>query len=227
MPKLFGGFGDDPRLQKQSLISKYNAARINLIAVVAFTAINMLTLAFGTGSYFLISANLPYMLTFFGLYMCGMMPDKYYEGAEGIVFLNKSFFAVALVVSILILALIFICWLRSRGGKVSWLKIALGVFILDSVSLFIFGSAGMLMLDVAFHAWIIVALVMGIKAHRQIIELKKSEAIVDCEYTDVTDEQTEDSKSTPEEMLLDSGDAEDTTPNIFTEKKEDKPEENE
>ena len=226
MPKLFGGFGDDPRLQKQSLISKYNAARINLIAVVAFTAINMLTLAFGTGSYFLISANLPYMLTFFGLYMCGMMPDKYYEGAENMTFVNKSFFAVALIISLLILALIFICWLRSRGGKVSWLKIALGVFILDSVSLFIFGSAGMLVLDVAFHAWIIAVLVMGIKAHRQIIELKKSEAIADCEYTDVTDEQTEDSKPTPEEMLLDSGDQDEELNTVVEEKETENTEEN-
>ena len=210
MPNLFGNFVDDPRMQRQALMSKYNAARINLIAVVAFTAINMITLAFGAGSYFLISANLPYMLTFFGMYMCGMMPDKYYEGSEGMVFLNKSFFAVTLTFSILVLALLFLCWFFSRRGKVSWLKTALALFIIDSISMFIFGSAGMLVLDVAFHAWVIVVLVMGIKAHKQIMELKKSESPIEGDFTDITDEMSTDEEDSLEEMLLEEGESDAT-----------------
>ena len=53
MSNLFGNFNDDPRIQRQALASKYSAARSNLLLLVIFSAINLIMMATGTGTYFL------------------------------------------------------------------------------------------------------------------------------------------------------------------------------
>ena len=62
MSKLFGDFNGDPRIQRQALVSKYSAARSNILLMVIFSAINLLMLATGAGTYFLFSASVPYIM---------------------------------------------------------------------------------------------------------------------------------------------------------------------
>ena len=187
---LFGNFYADPRMEKQALISKYNAARLNILAVVIFTAINMVSLATNPGSYFLFSANTPYMLTFFGMFLCGMLPEDYYKDFEGMVYFDKSFFVIMLIISIFVLAFYVLCWFLSKKGKSVWLKIALGLFIADTALMFVFGSAGMLIVDLIFHIWVIAILVSGIKAQKKLSDMPKEDEIIEAEYREITTEDT-------------------------------------
>ncbi len=185
MSGLFGNFSSDPRMQRHALMSKYNAARINLIAVVVFTAINMITLTTNVGSYFLFSANMPYMLTFLGLFLCGMMPENYYEKAEEMVFMDKSLFVVMLVISILILLLYMACWWFSKNGKVAWIRIALGLFVIDTVAMFLLGSAGIFIVDLIFHIWVIGILVSALNAFKKIKALPKDNEMIEADFTEL------------------------------------------
>ncbi len=202
MSGFFGNYNQDPMAQRQALISKYNAARLNLVAVVIFSAINIITLIANTGVYMLFSANMPYVLTFFGLFVCGMLPEAAYKDPSQMVFFDKSFFVFLLVISILILLVYLACWWLSKDGKVRWLKIALGLFMLDSISLLVLGSAGMLILDIAFHAWIIYILISGIKAYSKIKALPKESEPIEAEFTEIcSDEDVENTEALIEEGL--------------------------
>ena len=187
---LFENFSDDPRMQRQALESKYNAARSNLLAVAIFTVINIVMLATNAGGYFLFSANIPYMVTYFGMFLCGMFPDEFYADFEGMFFLNKSVFVVTLIISIVFIAFYFICWLLSKNGKTLWLKIALGLFIADSILMLVLGSAGSMIIDIIFHIWVIVILISGIKAKKQLSALPVEDVMIEVEYTDISDDNT-------------------------------------
>ncbi len=201
--RLNNSFDMDPRMERQALISKYNAARINLLAVVAFTVFNIVTLALGSGSYFLFSANAPYMLTFLGMFLCGMLPEEYYVGMDGMFYLNKSVFVILLALSIIILALYVLCWYFSKNGKVKWLKAALILFSIDTVVMLITGDISAIIFDIIFHIWVIYILVSGIKAHKKIIAMPNGEVAIEAEYTELpTDEPSvADGEAKPTEQV--------------------------
>ena len=57
------------------------------------------------------------------------------------------------------------CWIFSKNNKSGWLIFALVLFSADTLGMFAFqGLALDGILDVAFHIWVIVSLVMGISA---------------------------------------------------------------
>ena len=115
MSSLFGNFTDDPKIQRQALASRYSAARMNLLLFIIFSAVNTVLLAAGTNLYFLFSASIPYLIVKIAKLYCGLLPAEYYgeEYAE-MVFADKSFFAVSIVIAFLVLAIYFICWLFSK-----------------------------------------------------------------------------------------------------------------
>ena len=119
MSNLFGSLPNDSAMQRQVLASKYNTARSNLLMMIIFSAFNLLMLATGSGVYFLFSASVPYVMTDTAMFFCGMYPKELYEGFEGMFFMNKSFFVVMLIISILILAIYLLCWLFSKNNKVA------------------------------------------------------------------------------------------------------------
>ncbi|MBQ8413926.1 MAG: hypothetical protein IJX58_01595 [Clostridia bacterium] len=172
--------------ERQILINKYKNARINLLIIIILTAINMIALATNMDSYFLFSANIPYFITMLGVFFCGMLPKDYYVEMEleGMFFYNKSFFVVMLIIAILILGVYFICWLFSKDGKVLWIKIALGLFIADTVLMLILGSSGSFVLDLVFHIWFIVTLFSGIKAQKALDAMPK-ESVIEGEFTEI------------------------------------------
>ncbi len=190
MAGMFNNMNLDPRMQRQALENKFNAARVNLLAVVAFTAINIVMMATGIGGYFLFSATVPYLITTIAMLFCGMLPEEYYAGPEweGMVFLDKSFFYIALAISLVILALYIVCWFFSKKKPV-WLTVALGLFIVDTVVMFLYyGITLDMLLDIAFHAWVIWILVSGIKAKRDLAKLPAEETVIEAEFTDISDE---------------------------------------
>jgi len=187
---FFKNVGYSDGMQRQALISKYNNARLNLLIVIIFTAVNMALVVANLDTYFLFSANIPYLITLYGAFFCGMFPKEYYveNGLEGMFFFDKSFFVVMLLISVLILAIYFICWLFSKKGKALWLKIALGLFIADTVLMLILGSSGSFIMDLAFHVWVIVILISGIKAQKKIGDMP-ADSIIEAEYTEIPDSE--------------------------------------
>lgn len=175
-------------MEKQSLKSKYSAARINLLVVVLFTLFNILMLVSNSGSYFLFSASIPYILTDLGMFFCGRYPDEFYTGEfEGMLFADQSLFWGMLIISILILGVYTLCWFLSRNHNVKPLKAALVLFCIDTgVMLLNYGFTAII--DLAFHVWVIYILVMGIKAHKKLQELPDEP--IEAEFTALNEDGT-------------------------------------
>lgn len=212
MPKLFGNISDDPRMQKQALISRYSAARMNLLLMIVFSAVNILSLATGMGSYFLFSASIPYMIVSIGMLFCGMYPSEVYENMGDVTFLDRSLFVICLIIAILIMAIYFLCWMFSKKKKVIWLKIALVMLGIDTVFLFLNGGFSAI-IDLIFHGWVIVILIMGIKAHKTLSNMPKESEFIEADFTELPSEE----EIAEEPAALDTPDAEGTDDKEYTE----------
>lgn len=194
MSNLFNGNAADPRMEKQMLQSRYSAARMNLLGMVIFSLFNILMLATNSGTYFLFSASVPYLLTDIGMFFCGRYPDEVYTGEfEGMLFAKQSLFWAMIVISIIILGVYTLCWFLSRNNNVKPLKAALVLFCIDTGILVLNGGLSAIV-DLAFHVWVIVILVMGIKAHKKLQELPDEP--IEVEFTDL-DEEGEAPKDSP------------------------------
>lgn len=186
MSNLFNGNAADPRMEKQMLQSRYSAARMNLLGMIIFSLFNMLMLATNSGTYFLFSASVPYLLTDIGMFFCGRYPAEYYTGEfEGMIFAKQSLFWAMIVISIIILGVYALCWFLSRNNNVKPLKAALVLFCIDTGILLLNGGLSAIV-DLAFHVWVIVILVMGIKAHKKLQELPDEP--IEVEFTDLGEE---------------------------------------
>lgn len=197
MARMFNNVNLDPRMERQALKNKYNSARVNLLMAVGFTVVNVLLLAFGGGSYFLFSMTVPYIISMFGLLLCGMMPDELYEemGLEGMMFLDEGFFYITLAISVVILALYVVCWFFSKKKPV-WLKVALGLFIVDTVAMILYyGISADAIMDILFHGYVIWILISGINAEKKLRNMPEPEPVIEAEFTDVS--ESDDERVTP------------------------------
>ncbi len=167
--------------QRRLLEARYNKSRHNLLLVLIFTVINIVLLVTNANSYFLFSAYVPYMLVDLGMDMCGMYPAEYY-GADysEYVFLNPSFFAICLGIAIVILAMYLLSWIFSKKARVGWLIFSVVFFVLDFIILLLVVEINSsIMIDIVFHVWVIVSLMMGIISHFKLKKLPVEEIVVD------------------------------------------------
>lgn len=188
MSNLFGNYANDPKMQRQLLTSRYSAARSNLLFMILFSVVNILMLASNSGMYFLFSASVTYLLTDLGMALCGMYPDEYYEGIEGIFFLDKAVFVVLLIISLLILAIYMLCWIFSKKNRCGFLIAALVLFSIDTVIMLLnYGFSSII--DLVFHIWMIVILSMGISAHYKLKKLPAEDEMIEGEFTELPDDE--------------------------------------
>lgn len=167
--------------QRRLLEARYNKSRHNLLLVLIFTVINIVLLVTNANSYFLFSAYVPYMLVDLGMDMCGMYPAEYY-GADysEYVFLNPSFFAICLGIAIVILAMYLLSWIFSKKARVGWLIFSVVFFVIDFIVLLLVVELNSsIMIDIVFHVWVIVSLMMGIISHFKLKKLPVEEIVVD------------------------------------------------
>lgn len=110
--------------------------------------------------------------------MCGIYPQEYF--AEEIPFANtlsESAFPFFLFFALVILLLYFVCWVFSKNNKVGWLIFALVFFAIDTVILLLFlGIQADSILNIVFHGWVIVSLIMGIRASYKLKKLPIADA---------------------------------------------------
>ena len=186
---------------------KYRTSRMNLLLVVAFTAINLILLVTNANSYFLFSAFVPYFIATLGMIWCGRFPEEYYEGVEDMVFLDNSVFVVLFIISLVLTALYLLAGILSNKNRVGWLIFALVFFGIDTLGmLFINGIAFDAILDVVFHGWVIYYLILGISAHNKLknlppeaepapIEIGDGEAVISAENSEPATAEMQDSNA--------------------------------
>lgn len=152
---------------REQLDSKYQAARFNLLLVIALTVINIVLLLTDGDSYFLFSAFIPYFLVTIGMVFTGKFPEEYYaDGFEGIEFVDQSLLTVTVVIAAAIVVVYALCWLFSKKHKVGWLIAALVMFALDTIAMLSLGGLALeTLIDVALHVWVLFDISRGIWAH--------------------------------------------------------------
>ena len=142
--------------------NRYRTARMNILLVVIFTAINIVLLFAEAETYFLFSASVPYWLSAYGLLFMGKIPVA--DGFEVIAVDNAVSYAL-LAAAVVIIAVYLLCWIFAKK-KVGWMITALVLVSIDTVVMFAMsGVSADNVFDILFHAWIIVELAMGISAH--------------------------------------------------------------
>ncbi len=151
---------------KQVLETKYKRSRANLLLVVVFSLINIILLITNSNTYFLFSAYIPYGIIDIGMLLCGKYPAEYYgEDFANMQFMGTSAFAIFVIVSLIFVGLYFISWLLSKKYKIGWMIFALIFFAIDTVAmLLILGIQTEGIIDIIFHIWVIISLIMGISA---------------------------------------------------------------
>lgn len=162
--------------QRKAYETKYTNARVNLLLVVAFTAINIIILATGSYTYFLFSASIPYFIADIGMLMCGKYPPEAYgDGFEEMIVFEPSVFPIFLVIALAIVSVYLVFWFLSKKNP-GFLMAALVLFVIDTVGMFIlYGISFDSIIDILFHAYVVWSLVSGIKAHNALLALPKEE----------------------------------------------------
>ncbi len=178
---------------KDELENKYKSSVANLLLVLLFSVVNIVFLITNSDTYFLFSAFLPYFSVDCGMYLCGKYPAEYYLGDE--VFLDQSFFIVTIAVAVVMLLIYLLCWIFAKKKKVGWLIFSLVFFIIDTVSMLILTEIGTeSIIDIVFHIWVIVSLIMGVNAYKKMKNLPEEVAEQEQEI-DASEEQVNDNSS--------------------------------
>lgn len=142
--------------------NRYNAARHNLLIIVAFTVINCFATL--TDTYFLFSAFIPMAFVQMALFVrsdefFADMPDINPQEMAPIADVIGFILIAIAVVGIL---LYLLCWLFSKKRR-GWLIVALVLFSLDTAFLLLNFDISVIV-DILFHGYIIYSLVTGVIA---------------------------------------------------------------
>ena len=151
-------FEETKKVSRSYYAEQFAGGRSTLLAVILMSIINIVMLLSGSDSYFLFSASVPYYLTFMGMYFDSLVNSNMYT-------------VTAIVISAVILALYFVCWLLSKK-RPGWLTATLVLFILDTLTLLyfvfvVFGSLGEFIIDLLLHGLVLFQLIRGVLAARK------------------------------------------------------------
>ena len=138
---------------------RLSTARSNLLAVILFSAINILLTLFNTGVTFLFSALCPALIIQIGNLVAAETR-------------NPAFLWIASAIAVAIIALYVMCYFLSKKRGV-FILIALILFSLDTLVLawtLTLGFETGVLIDLAFHIWVSFYLIIGTKAW---LDLKK------------------------------------------------------
>lgn len=176
--------------QRAILENQYHSARFSLILMVICSAANVLLSLVQGGMYLLFSASIPFFLSDMGAFEVGLYHEEYYEGIITEPSMGYIFIALALT----IVALYFVCWVLSKKNVV-WLIVALVMFIIDTFSMFsLYVIDASIIIDVIFHIWVVVSLIIGVVAHFKLKKLPPEQP--DFVFAQDTNEQAYETTAT-------------------------------
>ena len=153
------------------IVENFKKARSNLLLVVIITMVNVFLIIFRANISFLFSATFPALSVAIGDAIAEINGNMYY--------------ILGIVVAFLAIAIYFVCYLFSKKYQM-WILVALIFFTLDTfvlLGLFIISLADDfnffdLIFDIAFHAWILYYLIIGVKSW---VELRKLPPVEEME----------------------------------------------
>ena len=176
-------------VSREALERAYKNSRGNLLLIVIFTLINALLAYFGSFSYFLFSAYLPYLSVMLGFALTGHIETELPVTIDG----KYLVWFIGFAVLVLGLYLLFFLFSKKHYG---WLIPALVFFVIDTVFLVRDSFNGSfdfsVVMDLFFHAWVILSLALGIVNGVKLKKLDAAEAAASTAQPDLAD-QTEDS----------------------------------
>lgn len=176
--------GKQPVLtEREKHLRNYNTARSNLLLAIIFTVVNIVIGVIGANYYFLFSASIPYLLGLAGVtglinrfdIVTEFIAESEYIPGTGEYAFNVNMFStivmvvasIFVVVSIGILLLYFFAWLKSKNpAKRGWMIFALVFFSLDTLAMILLAGemSGNTVIDILFHIYVLVYLIMGVSA---------------------------------------------------------------
>ncbi len=152
-----------------NLENKYNKSIGNLLLVAAFTLINIVLLLIKSDTYFLFSAFIPYFAVDYGMFFCGMYPEEFYYDMGDIEFLDSSFLIFTVAVAAVILLIYLLGWYFAKKKKLWALIGSLVLFTIDTLAMFLIsGFSFDSIIDIIFHIWVIVYLIIAISTYYKI-----------------------------------------------------------
>ncbi len=172
MSKFFSEMNAVNLTPRQKLERRYKSSLSSLLLIAAFSSINLGLLLMNSDRYFLFSSYIPYLLGDYAMFFSGRYPEEYYSDIPDIEFFGTPVFAVFIAAAVLFILFYLICWLFARKNKGVFLVLALSLFVIDTLVMFIVVGFSLDMLtDVIFHIWALVALILGVSAHIKLKEL--------------------------------------------------------
>ena len=197
----FGLTSDDPRMQKAALYSKFQAARVNLLLMVGFSLVNIISLLVGGKGYLLFCSSFSYIAVDLGMTMCGFKPEEFYKELGGAPVFEKSFIAVFIIIALLVLTLYLICWIFSKKRGSVWLKIALALVSADTMGMFLMGNLSTILFDAVFHIWFIISLFAAISAYDKLRAMPKEDDAASEISEDLSEIQESDANNSDRSSL--------------------------
>lgn len=155
---------------------RYRFARKMILVFLGLSTVNMLNVIFGGTEYYIYAASIPYSFSFEASYLTGRLPNEYYiDWPETLPLYDMSVFwidnAIAFGILLLYLGIFFI----TRKTRPSWYIVTCVFVVIDFVYRFIYFQVdSYLMLEVAFVAFFLLTLIVGIING---FKLKKLQAI--------------------------------------------------
>ena len=178
----------------------FEKARNNLLAVLAFTAVNIVLTAFDAKVNFLFSASLPQFVFHLG---------KNFDLELG----TDLFVKIGLTIAAVIIALYFVFWFLAKRQRI-FILIALIFFGIDSIVLvyliFNIEFDFSVLMEIAFHIWILYYLINGTRAWAKLRGISYEEYQVILQEiksgksgntAENTDNKSEDDKAEEENKL--------------------------
>ena len=173
---------DEALIKKYAV--KFNRARQTLLAVAAFTYINLLLELFGADIYLIYSAYIPQAVFWFVAYDIG----EFFTGT---------------VLAFLLTSIYLVFWILSKRWR-ALILVALIWFIIDTVFLlFVASFSGVFidfLIDIAFCIWISVSLMIGTHAWVKLIRVTSEE--VSSAMQEITQEEQADEERSAMEAIL-------------------------
>lgn len=175
---------------RQLLENRYKTGRYNLMVVIIATLINLILALTGGETYFVFSASIPYYLVITAMYLCGRMPDDWYDYPKAeYEFEDVSTLIVATVIAALILIVFFVLYLLSKK-HVGFMIAALALFALDTVAMFLFyGISADMILDIALHGLVLFYLISAVLAVFKLRKMPPDEPVTVTETVNDPDFQ--------------------------------------
>ena len=154
----------------------YMRSRSNFLLVVAFTLINVVFALLGQDSYFLFSATVPYFVALIG--RAGF--NEY-----GL----SALLIIAGAIALVMVGVYFLFWCMTKRHR-EWVDAATVCFGLDCVGMILlFGFDISLIIDYAFHAYVMYYLITGSIASHKLAKLPPEEPVTSEPDASQTTEQ--------------------------------------